>query len=121
MKWIDALFARFARIWPVAWAETCRAANLDDLAQEWSEGLAGLSGEDIGRGIERARKESTWAPSIADFRRFARDGWEHRSAAYREVRPSFLLQNGTAEAREIAAKQAFLEIRERLNSKQERQ
>lgn len=96
------------------WVEICRVVDIDDMTHEWSEGLAGLSGEQVAVGLKRATRESKWPPSIAEFRQFARDGWEHRSAAYRELRPEFLLPNGTAEAREIAAKQAFSEIKNML-------
>lgn len=84
-KWVDALFARFAVIWPRAWADQFGGVDRGLLAAEWSQGLAGLTGDQIKRGIERCRNDKPWPPSIAEFREAARDGMnaEQRALAAR--------------------------------------
>jgi len=54
-----------------------------DYANEWALGLAGLTGEEIAAGIEAARRECTWPPTIAEFRKLATGGAtaEQRAAA----------------------------------------
>lgn len=67
-KWVDALFARFSRIWPSAWADIAASHDADAVAEEWRGGLRGMSGEQIGWAIERCREQCTWPPTIAEFR-----------------------------------------------------
>lgn len=73
-RWIEQLFARFALIWPRAWADQYGAVPADLLAAEWAGGLAGLSGAEIRHGIEHCRAERAWPPSIAEFRKACRGG-----------------------------------------------
>lgn len=81
-KWVDALFARFARIWPQSWAKTLRVANRDGMADEWAQGLAGLTGNEIAHGIGKARAECQWPPSIAEFRALCLDGANAEQRAF---------------------------------------
>ncbi len=107
-RWVDALFARFARIWPRAWAKTLRAADRDGMADEWAQGLAGLTGNEIAHGIGKARAECQWPPSIAEFRALCLDGAnaEQRAFAARAAAdaPKALPAKTWAETREIGAR-----------------
>lgn len=82
MKWSAALLARFANIWPKAWAETTKFASHDDLILEWAKGLDGLSGDEIRFGIDCCRCNNTWPPSIAEFRTACRGGANAEQRAY---------------------------------------
>lgn len=71
-KWIDALFAKFTLLWPREWADKVAASgNLEAMANEWAEGLAGLTGEQIKAGIVHCRANLKWSPTIAEFREAA--------------------------------------------------
>ena len=80
------MFKRLRVIYGAKWdAQFADAALHDAAVVEWGIGLAGLSGEQIKRGIDRCRAELEWPPAIAVFLRLAKsaDGWEHRGPAYR--------------------------------------
>lgn len=79
-KWIDALFARFALLWPAIWADTVSAVDLELLAREWEIGLAGLTGQEIDRGLKHCRTQLRYPPSIAEFRQAARPGTAEQRA-----------------------------------------
>jgi hypothetical protein len=83
-KWIESLFARFTAIWPQVWLDITATVDPAILAHEWSLGLAGLSGEEIKRGIDHCRAHSRFPPSIAEFRSACRPGTaEQRALAAR--------------------------------------
>lgn len=51
---------------------------------EWRRGLAGVTGEQIRRGL--ATWDAAWPPTLPEFRKAClgiADDWEHRGAAYR--------------------------------------
>lgn len=51
---------------------------------EWRQGLAGMTGEQIKRGLETWDGE--WPPSLPEFRNACtghRDDWQHRGQAYK--------------------------------------
>jgi hypothetical protein len=82
----------------------------EDHADEWAIGLAGLSGEEIGAGIESARRECHWPPSIAEFRRLATGGATADQRAFtallrREQDHNALTQGTWQERREKAAQE----------------
>ena len=109
-KWVEAMFCRFARIWPKAWADHLGTVTPNDHADEWAIGLAGLSGEEIGEGIEAARRECPWPPSIAEFRRLATGGATAEQRAFtalarREQEHKALTQGTWQERREKAAQE----------------
>jgi hypothetical protein len=110
-KWIDALFLRFSNIWPKDWADKCAFGDLDAIANEWSIGLAGMSGEQMVRAIDHCRITMTWSPTIAEFRQAAKQGWSDEQRALQRrlseeqpalpVRPwSEIKAAGAAQARE---------------------
>jgi len=79
-KWIDALFARFGLLWPLAWADTIAATDLELLTREWQQGLQGLTGHEIDRGLKHCRANHRFPPSIAEFRAAARPGTPEQRA-----------------------------------------
>ena len=84
--WVLALFNRFEGIFGIRWSEQFRTEQvLESAMQEWAIGLAGLSGEQIKRGLDKCRSDCKWPPTIAEFLDMAleRGTWEHASPAYR--------------------------------------
>jgi hypothetical protein len=69
------------------WASQFHTSDDVDIARaEWSEGLAGMTGEEIKKALDKCRKEFVWAPSIAEFRSAGLGGSnlpEQNTAAYR--------------------------------------
>ena len=82
MKWAAALLARFAVMWPKAWADSLAGLDLNMLRAEWAKGIAGLSGEEIRHGIDHCRTHNPWPPSIAEFRTACRGGATAEQRAY---------------------------------------
>ena len=82
MKWVAALLARFAVIWPKAWADSLAGLDLNLLRAEWAKGIEGLTGEEIRHGIDHCRANNTWPPSIAEFRTACRGGANAEQRAY---------------------------------------
>lgn len=63
-----ALFKRLQAIYGARWDDQFPSEERHDAAMaEWAQALAGLSGDQIRRGIERCRVECEWPPSIAKF------------------------------------------------------
>lgn len=82
MKWATALLARFAVIWPKAWADSLAGLDIHMLTAEWAKGLDGLTGEEIRHGIDHCRANNTWPPSIAELRTACRGGANAEQRAY---------------------------------------
>lgn len=82
-----ALFKRFQAIYGVRWDDQFPTIERHDAAlAEWGFGLAGMTADQIKRGIDRARVECEWPPSIARFVALGKssaDTWEHAGPAYR--------------------------------------
>jgi hypothetical protein len=76
LAWIDRLFMRLSSIYLSKWTDNFK--NNEELLQiakrEWAEGLAGLDGEQIKKGLDSCRKSLEWPPSIATFRTLCREG-----------------------------------------------
>lgn len=81
-KWVAALLARFAVIWPKAWADSLAGLDLNMVRAEWAKGIEGLSGDEIRQGIDHCRNHATWPPSIAEFRTACRGGSTAEQRAY---------------------------------------
>jgi len=65
INWVSALFKKFQAIYLHKW--TSAIEGIEDLAvTEWSQGLAGLSGEQIKLGIDNLSED--WPPSVIAFR-----------------------------------------------------
>jgi len=107
---------KFAAIWPRAWIDLIVVADasvkpfgklgIDAMAIEWADGLAGLNGDDIKRGIEHCRREMPWPPTIAEFRKACLGGAtaEQRAFAARAEQEKLTLPSKTwAETKEAGA------------------
>jgi hypothetical protein len=66
---MSALFLRFTLAWGAKWSDQVRAVGAGPLVAEWSQGLAGLSDEDLARGFAVCRDSMAWPPSIAEMRK----------------------------------------------------
>jgi len=65
LTWISALFKKLQAIYLHKW--TSAIEGIEDLAvTEWSQGLSGLSGEQIKLGIDSLSED--WPPSVIAFR-----------------------------------------------------
>lgn len=93
--WIETLFARFSAIWPEKMADRLSTFDRSAIVEEWRLGLAGLSGAEIRNGIDRARRECTWPPEIAEFRALATD---HANAEQRAFATRLRLDCDSARA-----------------------
>lgn len=68
-----ALFLRLRVIYPQKWDDQFESEEMVALAmQEWAEALAGLSVDQVNRGIDAVRMYCPWPPSIADFVGYAK-------------------------------------------------
>lgn len=68
--WIDQLFVRFNNIWGRRWIEHLPDGISDEMViREWSEGLAGIEGQEIKAALDHCRLNLEWPPSIAEFRK----------------------------------------------------
>ena len=65
ISWISALFKKFQAIYGHKWVISIEGIE-ETAVTEWSQGLAGLSGEDVKRGIDNLHDE--WPPSLPVFR-----------------------------------------------------
>lgn len=75
--------AKFGCIWGTKWqshVETC--GGLARVAEEWQQGIADMSGEDIKHALTHCRLNATWPPSIAEFRAAAHDGASAEQRAF---------------------------------------
>ena len=81
-KWVDALLLRFNAIWPRKWADSINGVDYRLVSAEWANGLAGLSGADLKRGIEHCRAHLAWPPSISEFRAACQDHATPEQRAY---------------------------------------
>lgn len=113
-KWIDALLMRFSTIWPRKWADSISGIDYRLLADEWAQGLAGLTGADIKRGLESVRAELPWPPSIAEFRTACHGGAnaEQRAYAARASESAPMLANKTRAETLQAGAEAATKARE---------
>lgn len=81
--WVDALMAKLGCIWGAKWQSHVDACGgLAAVAEEWRQGIEGMSGEQIKRALEYCRLNSAWPPSIAEFRAAAGDGSNAEQRAF---------------------------------------
>lgn len=119
--WIDALFGKFAVIWPRDWAGIVeRVGDVDLLKREWAEGLAGMTGDQMRAAIAHCRANLKWAPTIAEFREAAKTGDtpEQRAQAARlaaaDAERALALPAMTWEERRAAGRSAMADLMSRL-------
>ena len=85
-SWILKLFSKFQVIYGHKWLSIVDTGDLLELAIiEWSERLAGLTGEQIKHGLDNLKDE--WVPTPMSFRTLCtgNDG-THNTAAYRVLK-----------------------------------
>jgi hypothetical protein len=75
--------AKFGCIWGAKWQSHVDACGgLASVAEEWQQGIEGMSGEQIKRALSQCRLNSAWPPSIAEFRAAAGDGSTDEQRAF---------------------------------------
>lgn len=132
---MNSIFLVFRAIYGEKWTKNVDDKILPLALNEWAEGLAGLTNEDIKHVISVIRTKFEWPPSIAEFRSIAKA----RAGSYRDARevlkgieapreyvpPSPLLQeymakHGLDKKRSVSiSAQEFLNgIRQKLNMKE---
>ncbi len=90
MSWITTLFLRFQGIWLDKWARCIPSAEILECAKrDWRIALAGFTGQEIRRGIDYARDNLDWPPSIAEFKKLCRPVIEPASKFWGEGHPSY--------------------------------
>jgi len=66
---IKQLFARFGGVFSHKWTSSLKSKYVYQLAvHDWAKGLAGCTVEQINNGIDQARDELEWPPSVREFR-----------------------------------------------------
>lgn len=86
IEWISALFKRFQVRYGHKFTSSIDGLEVIAVA-EWANGLAGVTGKQIKRGLENWK--GPWPPSLPEFREActgATVGWEYKSLAYVESR-----------------------------------
>lgn len=81
-SWVSALFKRFQARYGQKF--TSSIEGIEELAaDEWSEGLAGLIGAQIKKGL--VSWAGDWPPSLPEFKAacLGADDWEHKGDAYK--------------------------------------
>jgi len=84
-NWVRALFAKLAVRYGHKWTAQWDGEGIMRLAlDEWGRGLAGLTAEDMRRGLDSWNGD--WPPSLPEFRKACQkqkeEHWQHRGAAY---------------------------------------
>ncbi len=107
-KWTDTLLVRFHGIWGKAWVDHIAGLPYEVLAQSWSEGLTGLSAQQIKTGLTQVTLHCKWPCAIAEFRAACLPKPDERTAEQRafaasaDTDQSRRLTNGTwAERRQV--------------------
>ena len=82
---------------------------------EWAEGLADLTGQQISQGIDLCRKEKSWPPSIAEFRVLAEGNkdWQHKGSAYKPFHKA-LPPPSKSESKKMAVRALLKETKKNL-------
>ena len=66
IHWITEIFKRLEAMYPHKWKSAIEG-NAEYVVQVWSEGLAGVTGEQIKRGLEGLKGD--WPPSLPEFKK----------------------------------------------------
>lgn len=105
--WTTQLFKKFQARYGHKWVSAIQ--GIEELAvTEWSEQLAGLTGDQIKHGLDTWTED--WPPCAPEFRKCCLDqsdgDWKHKGGAYVEVDPRKLLRQkcDPDKAREALAK-----------------
>ena len=82
---------------------------------EWAIGINGLTDKELADGVEKVRKECTWPPTIAEFRKLCKkpkNDWGHIGQS-KEYNPE-LLRIGIVKASEETHKTELEKMRDKL-------
>ena len=90
------------------------ADNAGLIRQEWADGLAGLSADQIGNGLAWCKTHLTWPPSVSEFLASCQQGDEHAGDAYRSIDPRKLLPQKPTEEQIAHGKENLRALKERL-------
>ena len=72
-SWISALFAKLQVRYGHRWVSAYPAGKVQEVAlAEWSEGLAGFTGNEIKRGLDTWNND--WPPTLPEFKAACRPG-----------------------------------------------
>ena len=110
--WVAAIFKRLHARYGSKWAAQIEGIE-DEAVREWGKGLAGMSAEQISRGLESWAGE--WPPSLPEFVTACKGGtWQQRGEAYwtRTLDKSKLLTSTDREQSRAAAREHLEKIRE---------
>lgn len=120
--WISALFAKLKAIYTNRWTDRfCSERDVQLARSEWSEGLRGMTGDQIKAALERCRIEYEWPPSSpAEFRNrgVLRLTGAHRPAEIRHLPKKSSGLSGEGELkriRKVLRQAANVSIWSRLN------
>lgn len=86
ITWISALFKKFQARYGTKWV-ACIEGIEEEAVKEWSEGLYGLTGLQIKKGLDSLDEE--WPPSLPAFKKACgsvKKHWGHNSGAYQETK-----------------------------------
>lgn len=80
--WITELFKKFQARYGHKWTSAIEGIE-ETAVKEWSEGLAGLTGDQIKYGLDHWSEG--WPPSMTEFVDCCKDtgDWRHNTAAYK--------------------------------------
>jgi hypothetical protein len=73
-------------IFPQKWDQQYPSEQIAALNMiEWASGIAGLTDEQLARGVNETRIQCAWPPSISEFRAMCveHNDWEHKGDAYK--------------------------------------
>jgi len=93
IHWTSELFKKWQGRYGHKW--TSAIEGIEKIAvTEWSEELAGVTGEQISYGLKEWKED--WPPSAPEFRKCclnqSKGDWKHKGGAYVEVDPRKLLR-----------------------------
>ena len=85
IHWITELFKVFQARYFAKWTAPLEGIQ-DRAVQEWSNGLSGLTGEQLKQGIDKW--DSDWPPTLSEFKTCCigiKEDWKHSTAAYKVI------------------------------------
>lgn len=67
-EWIERIFVRLSTIYGGQFSKLWDGVDPDAVKLTWSEGLAGVTGDEIGRALQTCLKRE-WPPTLPEFRK----------------------------------------------------
>ena len=94
LAWVERLFARFSAMYGAKFLDMWANVDKDMLKQAWTEDLAGLTPDEIRRGLEVC-KTKTFPPTLPEFIGFCRPVLDAERAYYEAVGQMAKREGGT--------------------------